>query len=497
MWPPHLTRREFLKSSTALVGLAGATQLGATCVYDIPTEGIYTSQFTYRHGIDTVVVYASIKSGQPVPFEIRRIDNRPYEVVVRTVEAVAEDYGNIDQPGRTGAGYLECFRFPSGDLEPGVYCVHAPPEALREENRQNTWNGFPSINTIAYFVITTRYLGSTSRILWVHDPLTGTAYGGFGGHSIYPTAADEGGSPMVSYARPGLDRAATWGHGLLWQLRRQDFEFEYSDIVDLSRYPGILGSYDLVCFIGQFEYMPNEVLTQIETYLDGGGNLFVASNEFGIFRTRLEHKKRRMTTHKWKYLTDDPYYVGGRPEELPFVAGIGMSSPVSPWETEIIGQTVWPAHRVSVGDFVSIPVYQLSEVGWILEGTGIGEGGVLPTAFNEYASGLCLEFDGANRPVPILRDEMRLPEDLLVWGAVPSTDGYDWRGANGNPTHLWPRLPQGFATCTYQRRSSGAQVVTLPSQSVAEWTIGRPEYDRMMTNILTQLSVRAQPRSTG
>lgn len=483
------TRRHFLRSTFGAAGAVALPYSGCQFggVWGVQYEGLYTDRFTYRSG-DMINVHCSLKSGARIPLMFVRIDVRPEEIP-QVLWVTPKDFGNPN-PGPEGALFLVSVSFPADALAPGVYYVRMPPEAMQPENRLNVGNGFPSDNSIAYFVVTPAVAGSTSRILWVHDSLTGVAYGGFGERSIYPSAS--GSDRTVSYLRPGLDRAATWSHGNLAFLRNHGYEFEFADLVDLAAVPpGYLDAYDLVCCVGQFEYVPNEFLLQLAQFQAGGGNLFVASHEFGIFRVRLDPMVGSMTTYKWDEVKDDLYATSGPTALLPFVAGVGMRAPASPFETELIGQTVWPAHRISIGEFVSLPVYNLGEAGWIVEGTGIGAGDAFPGAINEYVSGLCLEFDGGE-PRPILADEMRLPEGLVVWGARASSDGIDWRAVPGLPSWDWPPLAGGYGTATWQQRGSGAQVVTLPSPTMCEWTVGvgYPAYDRMLLNIFARLSTR-------
>lgn len=485
-----ISRRQFLQASLGAVGAASASPTGCPAGEwgIVPFEGVYTDRFTYRPG-DTIRVSSSLRSGAQIPFEFVRLDAYP-KYVAATVMATPGNYGNLN-PGIESASFLAAFDMGAGELATGVYMVRIPQGAMRPENRLNTGNGFPSDNSVAYFVVTPREAGSFSRLLWVHDSLTGTAYGSFGGQSIYPTAL--GGARTVNYWRPGLDRAASWNHQNIPFLRNHGYEFEHIDLVDLAAVaPGYLDAYDLVCFVGAFEYMPHEVIDHLAMFQDGGGNVYAASHEFGIFRVRLDQTRHTLTAYKWDCVNEDPYFLSGDLALAPYVAGIGMCAPASPYETEIIGQTVWPAHRASIEEFVSLPIYNLGEAGWILEGTGFGAGDALPAAFNEHASGLCLEFEGGE-PRAILGDEMRLPEGLVVWGARPSSDGIDWRALPGRPTWEWPHLPSGYATATLQQRSSGAQVVTLPTAGMSEWKVwvGYPAYDRMLLNIFARLSVRA------
>lgn len=483
------TRRQFLRAS---IGAVGAATIAPSCPTGdwgiVPFEGIYTDRFTYRPG-DTIRVHCSLVDSAQVPFQFVRRDVRP-QFVAATVMATPMNLGLLN-PVTESATFMVAFEMGAAELAPGVYTVTIPHWAIRPQNRFNTGNGFPSDNSVAYFVVTPREAGSSSRLLWVHDSLTGTAYGSFNRQSIYPT--EIGGAYTVNYLRPGLDRSATWSHGNLPFLRNFGYEFEYVDLVDLAAAaPDYLNAYDLVCLVGQFEYVPNEVMNQLAVFQAGGGNVYAACNEFGIFRARLDQSLSTFTTYKWDSVNADPYQLSGDLQLASSIAGIGMTAPASPYETEIVGQTSWPAHRISIGEMVSLPIYNVGEAGWILEGTGLGAGDAFPAAMNEYVSGLCLEFD-AGEPRPILGDEMRLPEGLVVWGARPSSDSIDWRALPGRPTWEWPSLTSGYATATLQQRSSGSQVVSLPSATMSEWVVGvgNPIYDRMLLNIFARLSVRA------
>jgi hypothetical protein len=485
-----LTRREFLRSS--LTAASVLTMPNYACPvggqWGIPYEGIYLDRSTYRPG-DMINVHCSLRSGASVFLDFVRVDVQPNLRFAR-LTATPQNFGDPN-PGSRQAVFLVAASLPASELPYGVYQVRIPSEALLPENRLNVSNGFPTENSLAYFVVTPVAPGSFSRLLWVHDSLTGVAYGSYAGQSIYPTA--EGGARTVSYLRPGLGQSAGFTRNSLPFLYGHGYEFEYIDLIELSAAPpGYLDAYDLVCCVGQFEYVPNEVIDHLVSFQSGGGNVYSACNEFGVFRVRLDHLRHTMTTYKWDYVNEDPCYLSGDPAQLHLVAGIGMCAPANAYETEIVGQTVWPAHRVSVGELVSLPVHNVAQAGWIFEGTGIGSGDELPYALNEYASGLCLEFD-SGEPQAMHAAELRLPEGLVVWGARPSSDGIDWRAFPGTPTNEWPALKSGYATATLQQRSSGAQVVSFPNSVMAEWHVGHgsPIYDRMILNIFERLSSRA------
>lgn len=488
----ELTRRQFVISSLASLGAAAFSQLALKCANPCGYEGIYTDRFTYRPA-DTINVMVALISGAQVIVSILRYDTVLPEHAPQTVATYPvqpTDEGNVDQPSSIGACFSLVLQLPASDFAPGVYGVQISPNAMQPQNQINGSNTFASDNSVAYFVVTPQVTGSFSRILWLHDSLTGTAYGSFGGASIYGGSA--GFVRTVSWWRPGLNLGAISHIYALEFFRGNGYAFEYVDLVDLAAAPpGYLNAYDLVCVVGQFEYIPHEVMLQFQSYLAAGGNVFAASNEFGTWRVRLDQEARTMTTYKWDWAGYDPYYLSGDLAQAPYVAGTGMSSPVSPYETELFAQTVWGANDASPGNSADLPLYNLGTAGWILDGTGLGAGDVLPAAFNDYASGCCLGFDNANQPFPILTGEMRIPQSTVVWAAVASGDARDWRLAAGQPSGNWPPLASGYATATLQERDSGSIVVSLPSSDLVRYQIGSPIYDRLRLNIIGRLSVRS------
>ncbi|TMA31502.1 MAG: hypothetical protein E6J87_15510 [Deltaproteobacteria bacterium] len=320
----------------------------------------------------------------------------------------------------------------------------------------------------------------------MHDSLTGTAYGSFGGQSIYgyPDVA----RPTVSMLRPGLGRG-TENFLPLRFLRQHGYEFDYMDLVALAAQSGqsLRSAYDLIVFVGQFEYMPTAALAAVEDFLGRGGNGFFASNEFAAYRVRLSPTSQ-MTTYKTFYETDDP--LCGVPGSESEVAGIGMTTPGVLRETEVIGNTVWGGKNASPGTAANLPLYITPATSWLLEGTGLGNGDVLPGAFSDWAAGTPIEFV-AGWPVVLPSEHTGIQPVTRVWGAFPSSDCKEWWNWNGetNPG-LWPPY-NGYATALYQQRASGAQVITLPSNHIANYHIGNPLYERLLLNIFQRLTLRS------
>jgi len=383
-------------------------------------------------------------------------------------------------PGINGPNFPVIQTFDTTNLEPGIYEARISRDAMRPENVYSVWNGYASDNSLARFVVTPVVPGASSRVLWLHDSLTGTCYGSYGANSIY--GPDDIRCHTVSYHRPGLDRATT-SFGALRFFRQSGHEFEFIDLVALTEAPaGYLSNYDLVVMIGQFEYIPHAVRVQLRDFLDYGGNLFSAAWEFSAFSVRLDLDRKQLTTYKYEFEEKDPLFGTGDPT----VAGVTMNVPGALRETEIIGQTIWAAHQVTGGDWIDFPLYNTDRVSDLLEGTGLGAGSYLPGAFRNYASGNRVEFNG-NDPVVVDPGLSGTMEEIVVWGAVPSANGRAWWQADGDSISAWPLLTDGHAVATLQERVSGARVVTLPASDIALRHLSDPTYQQLLLNVLSAL----------
>jgi hypothetical protein len=480
------TRRDFVRASIAATGLAAgaASPLGCVPSSENPFEGIYTGRFTYRVG-EPVHVYAAIQTPGVVELTLRRND-RP-DQVIDVIPILPSSKGNTWRPGVRGAGFELACTIPTDALEPGIYQVSVPREALLPENQRTLYHRHPSDNWYQRFVVTDPAPGSRSRLLWVHDSLTATCYGSYGGESIYGGAGIL--VPTVSWRRPGLTRTTNQFASLRF-YQDMGYEFEYIDVLALHQAPdGYLDNYDLIIISGQFEYLSHSVMAHLDTYLDGGGNLFVASNEFGIFRTRLDEQRGMLTTFKDDYELSDPLFDSGDPANDAHVAGIGMTLTGSIPETAICGQTVWAAYQ-PFPISPHLPIYGRPEVEWILEGTGLEGGGTLIDAIPDFASGTLMDFDEAGLPNPMYTNLSQTDPNTIVWAALASPEAKAWFHSPGQPIENWITFP-GYATATYLTRASGAQVVTLPTQAIPQRHIGDPVYDRLLLNIVNGLSTRA------
>ena len=339
------TRRDFLRTAGAAgMSLAVVPVFGCEVEEETPFEGIYTDKFTYSQG-EPIRVFLALQSGSTVNVTLFR-DDTPVSSAVRVVPVRSYRFGRIYEAGGLGADFVVSTVLFTDDLEPGLYGVSISPSEMQPANRVNTYHAFTSQNDFARFVITSATPGTRARTLWVHDSLTGVAYGSFGGQSIYgyPHVARW----TVSMRRPGLDRA-TWEFGSLRFLRQRGYEFEYMDLVTLASQSGqsLRSAYDLIVFVGQFEYVPTAALAPVDLFLRLGGNGFFAANEFAAYRVRLGPTSQ-MTTYKTFYQEEDPLY--GVPGAESEVAGIGMTMPGVLRETEINGNTVWGGMNASPGD---------------------------------------------------------------------------------------------------------------------------------------------------
>lgn len=470
------SRREFLGAGVAATG---SLALGGRCLLPkVPFEGLYTDRFTYRQG-ESIVVRAALQGHQHVSVTLKRFD-APFQTSVPL--GPITDRGNPAAPGQLGAGFGYVGTIDTTALAPGVYGLVMDPNLLQPENQLNEYHSFLSTNYIARFVVTPAVAGSVSPILWLHDSLTGVCYGSFGGQSIY--GADPVHVTTVSSQRPGLDRSTiNWEPLQFW--RGQGYDFEFLDLLELAQLPaGALDAYSLVIASGQFEYVPHAVMQHLVDFVDGGGNLLSAAHEFAIFRVRLDFERHQLTTFKWAFEAEDPLAGSGSPD----IAGVGMNLPDSIYESELLGHHLWAAHRISQGGWVDMDLHHVGDAGWILEGTGLSAGGVLPAAFRNFGLGQRLTFDGSGEPVIVDPVFTRTPPETVVWASAPSPDGRAWWQADGDPVQQWPLLSDGYATCTLQQRPSGATVVSLPASDLTRSHLGDPLYQQILVNLIEGMS---------
>ena len=493
------TRRELLR--LAGIGLGVAAGAGADTVAWAgrprsdrgagPREGIHLDWFTFRPG-DTIHFRVSLVGSVQTTLSLYRLDQGSVygaDQLVASYPIAVDNLQRLVDPGILGAGFSVALSLPASDLAPGFYEARIPVEHIQPENRSNSGNGFTTYNHLIRFVVTPSSAGSHSKILALFDSLTGVAYSASGGASIYGPSTLARRS--VSWRRPGLEMATEHPREPLRFLRGRGFAFEFIDLIDLALQPaGFLDAYDLVLAVGQFEYMPEHVLRNLTAFVESGGNLLAATHEFAIFRVRLEWGASQLTTYKWDWQSADPYALSGDPAAAPAIAGVGMNLPASTLETELIGQTVWAAHRATQGVWVDMPIFNGGDVSWILAGTGFEQTGLLPGAFCNYASGNLLSFDAGGRPVIEDIGRSRTPSETRVWAAVPSPDARAWWAAQGRDVAYWPFVSNGYATATVQQRASGGTVVTLPSPQFFTSHFGHSGYERLLVNLTSNLSSR-------
>lgn len=448
-------------------------------------EGIYTDRFTYRHG-EEISIHLALLDAPEVEVVVQRSDKEPWFPIRKRFTVKPSANQRELAPGILGADFEPAVVFPASDLEPGTYWAIIPSEVMRPENRISYTTppdgGFPSRNNIALFVVSNALPGSSSSILYLADSLTGTAYGAYGGNSIYGSPGVK--TTRVSYQRPGQDRSTDSRWRWLRFMREHGYDPELIDYLRLAEEPiGFLDTYDFIVNTGQCEYVPHEVMAHLDRFLERGGNLFSASSEFAIFRVRIDSAKNTMTTYKYYFESEDPYW-NLEPQFDAHVAGVGMMNPGAIYETEITGQSTWMAHQLTTGGSLDLPLADCPSARWILDGTGLAPGGAVPGAISGFETGNFLEFDDLGQPFIVNHAWSRTPPETQVWAYLPSDDARAvWLGTPPN----WPTTP-GWATATYQERASGARVVTLPSETFLRATTTHPIYFKIFENILRELS---------
>lgn len=457
-------------------------------------EGVYTQRFTHRSGVDPLEIHLSLLDASTVAITVTHLDAIPSGEVVGVYNVAVDDSQVTEYPGvATGGVGMYGPQFPirlsldTSDLEPGLYEASIDPMVLRSENRVNLSGigGYVSKNSVCRFVVTAAVPGAISKTLWLHDSLTGTAYGGFGAESIYGGSGSAG-TRAVSFRRPGLDLATLENIGLLRRLRSNGYRFDYMDAIEFSlQPPSFVQNYDLIVVCGQFEYLPHSFMVNLQSHVAASGNLLISANEFSCFRARIDPIDGTMTTYKSDAELDDPVSGLGR-------AGVGMRIPETIWETELGGLSVWGAHNIGPFPRKDMTITNRVDTGWLFEGTGFSS--VIPRFIGSYNAGNRGVFSSPGRFDLIDTAESRTPPNTVVWAATPSSDARKWwESIPGHPPHEWPIDPDGHGLCTWREESNGARIIGLASNSMLQNFFHLPGYGRLVGNIFSYL---AGPRPT-
>jgi hypothetical protein len=452
-------------------------------------EGVYTERFTHRSGVDPVEIHLSLLDVSTVDVTVTHLDAIPSGDEVGVYNLAVDDSQVTEYPGVTTGGVgMYGPQFPirlsldTSDLEPGLYEVSIDPMVLRSENRVNLSGvgGYPSKNSVCRFVVTAAVPGEVSNALWLHDSLTGTAYGGFGAESIYGGSGSAA-TRVVSFRRPGLDLATLENVALLRHLRTTGYLFEYMDAIEFAlQPPSFVDNYDLIVVSGQFEYLPHSFLANLQSHLTSSGNLLMCANEFSCFRARIDPVDGTMTTYRWDAELEDPVNGLGR-------AGVGMRIPETIWETELAGVSVWGAHNIGPFPRKDMTITNRGDTGWLFEGTGFLN--VIPRFIGAFNAGNRGVFGSGDRFDLIDTAQSRTAPDTVVWAATPSTDARKWwESVPGQPPSQWPIDPDGHGICTWREESNGARIIGLSSNSMLQNFFHLPGYGRLVRNIFSYLA---------
>jgi len=485
-----MDRRHFLRLAVGMTGAAAHAGLASWPAFaqsSILREGIYTSRFTHRRGIDGIEIHATLLDVTSVDVTLKHLDGPVLDYVVG-VYTVSVDASQISEypgipsggVGQLGPAFPVRLSLDTDALGSGLYEISIDPLAMRPENRETlTSTGLVSNASVARFVVTAPTPGSESNILWLHDSQTGTAYGGFGEESIY------GGQGLTkvftaSYHRPAIDRGTSESKSLLRKLKADGYSFEYMDAVEFSLAPPLIAhTYDLIVVTGQFEYLPHSFFANLMEHVNSGRNLFLASNEIGAFRSRLDPLASTMTTYKTDADLVDPVSGVNR-------AGVGLHNPDTIWETEFAGLNVWGANNFGPPPRLNMTIISPNETGWIFEGTGFS--GEIPNWAGWFVAG--------NRG-QILADtftfidpaQSRVPSDTVVWVATPAPAARQWWDIQpGIPSWEWPFDADGHALCTWRETNAGARIIAVSSQYMLQHFHSLLGFERMFENLFTYVS---------
>jgi N,N-dimethylformamidase beta subunit-like protein len=285
----------------------------------------------------------------------------------------------------------------------------------------------------APFIIRPRRLG-TSRVAVVLSTNTWAAYnfadadGDGWGDSWYVTGRHR----SVDLGRPFLDfgvpfRFHDWDLDFIAWLNRSDRRVDFlsdDDLASVASGDELARRYDLVVFPGHEEYVTRHEYDVIERFRDVGGNLAFLAAN-NLYRRVDRAGQRLVRRGLWRNL--------GRPESS--VVGV---------------QYVGSDHGQRQAGYI---VSGAATVPWAFAGTGLADGSV----FGRYG----IEID-ARTPAS--------PPGIKLLARIPDLLG-----------------PGRTAEMTYYETPAGAKVFAAGSLNFGA-SLGRPEVDRLLTNVWARLS---------
>ncbi len=358
----------------------------------LPLDGYVTSQTSLR---GTDVATGSVLPGEPVSFHVSSqvgaysiaiyqqavISDGATERMVATIQGLPDDPLPLDisrTAYRDGAGWppVTVFTVPA-DWPSGLYLARVTAQGGDEIDLP--------------FAVRAPG-GSQAGILVVLADTTYNAYNDWGGRSAYGSVSGAnfaGAYPStsafrvpfgfeLSFVRPFRDGwgnvVQSWELPFIQWLARRSIPFDVCTARDVHFGNLRSSRYRLVIFAGHHEYWTWDMRTDVESFVQAGGNVAFFTGNVSWWQVRLTPDGTQMTCYKVEGF--DP--VSATPQHA-YTTGHWFSKLVNRPETALTGVS-WNGSYVYYDQDHRFTVKQASH--WAFTGTGLGNDGV----FGEYSS---------------------------------------------------------------------------------------------------------------
>ncbi len=173
-----------------------------------------------------------------------------------------------------------------------------------------------------------------------------------------------GGRPYTNYDGPN----GKWEQYFVWWLEKEGYEVDYCTDVDIDQDPSLLSNYKLLIIVGHSEYWSRGMRSNIENFLQNGGNLAVFSGNTCWWQVRYSEDYRSIICFKDYRL--DPLY--GTRNDL--VTVLWFAYPVNGPPNKFLGSNYREGGRPYLiqREYGGYTVY--NDQCWVFNGTNLKNG---------------------------------------------------------------------------------------------------------------------------
>lgn len=295
-----------------------------------------------------------------------------------------------------------------------------------------------------------------------------------------------------------------WEHRFVEWAEKAGYELDYFTDYDLDAEDDILEAYKCALFVGHSEYWSGKERTQVEKFVDNGGNIAILSGNTCFWKVRWENDGKTMVNHKWRGHMAEPDADKETMTHLWTHETVGKS------EAELTGLSFVFAGYHRLGMCVArgqagYTIYR--DKHWALEGTDLFYGDVIgdDIPLLGYESDGC-RFTFGEDELPKAIPIVGVPENLEIIGLAPCAFGEE--AGRGYDPIIPPEKLDVIANVIYGDSSAESQAKVLRGHAImasfkrgkgevfnsgtTEWAhglaSGDPFMDRITRNVIDRFT---------